>query len=202
MSIDFSRPILITGFGPFLEVADNPTAAIARAVDGRTVAGHPVVGRVLPVTYAGGPPQVVALARALDPVLIVGLGVARSRARVSVERVGRRALGPAPDAEGSCPADLGAGPEVVAATLDPVALARALGADLSDDAGGYVCNAWAWVVPQRCAAPAAFVHVPPCGLDPELLLAGLAALLSDPQGSSTAPSGRAASDPPRSSSPK
>ncbi len=48
--------VLVTGFDPYKLDEDvrhgNPSAAIALALDGRTVAGHPVRGMVFPVRYA------------------------------------------------------------------------------------------------------------------------------------------------------
>lgn len=173
------RPVLVTGFGAFLGVQDNPTETLAHAVDGAVVAGVPVVGRVLPVTFAAGPSRAVALARALDARLVVGLGVAASRDRVMVEAVGRRGCSTSPDTDGVVLQDLGDGPDEVPATLDPARLAALLGATVSYDAGGYVCNAWAWTVPQALEVPAVFVHVPPSGLDAEVLLAALAAVVED-----------------------
>jgi pyroglutamyl-peptidase len=195
------RPILVTGFGPFLDVGDNPSGALARAVDGEVVAGVPIVGVVLPVSYRRGPPQVLALCARHRPRFVVGLGVARQRARVTVERLGRRALGPTPDVDGAAPSGVGDGPEIVAATLDPERLAALLGADLSDDAGGYVCNAWAWEVPLRSGAPAAFVHVPPAGLPVADLLAALGALVAY-SGSGSGLAETAMPPPSDSSSPK
>lgn len=203
MSDPSVRPILVTGFGPFLDVDDNPSAALARAVDGAVVAGVPVVGVVLPVSYRRGPSQVVALCDQLRPRLVLGLGVARQRSCVTVERFGRRALGSTPDVDGGAPAEVGAGPELVAATLDPSLLAALLGAELSDDAGGYVCNAWAWEVPLRAGAPAAFVHVPPGGMPVDDLLAALRALVSYSGAGTGSDSAETANEPaPASSSPK
>lgn len=172
------RPILVTGFGAFLGVHDNPTETLARQVDGLVIAGTTVVGRVLPVTFAEGPAQAVALARELDACLVVGLGVASNRDRVMVEAVGRRQCSTSPDTDGVVLQSLGEGPDEVPATLDPERLAALLGAEVSHDAGGYVCNAWAWTVPQALDVPAAFVHVPPAGLDAEVLLAALRALVT------------------------
>jgi pyrrolidone-carboxylate peptidase len=56
-------------------------------------------------------------------------------------------------------------------------LAEALGATCSDDAGGYVCNAWLHRVASTLAVPVGFVHVPAEGLPPDRLLHGLSALL-------------------------
>jgi pyroglutamyl-peptidase len=190
--------LLVTGFGPFLEVTDNPSAALARGVDGavipslssallrttgaprglRGAAGGPVrvVGQVLPVSFARAPDLVVQAARALDAVAVLGFGVAVTRPLPCVERVARVSCVPRPDVDGVVLerlAPLGA-LEAVPTTIDAAALADALGAELSDDAGGYVCNAWLYRVAQ--ALPdrgVGFVHVPVTGLDPARLLAAL-----------------------------
>lgn len=165
--------ILVTGFGPFGAVVDNPAARLARAVHGRRIGGHTVVGCVIPVSYARGPDTTIALARDLGPRFVVGLGVATARGTVEVER---RAIaagdGRTPDVDGVI-LDRLDGPDVVHATLDAERLAAALGADLSDDAGRYVCNAWLHRVAQALDVPVGFVHLPADGLDPERLLTAL-----------------------------
>lgn len=170
--------ILVTGFGAFPGVVDNPTATLVRAVDGRSVRGRPVIGRVLPVAYERGPDEAVATARSAGAALVVGLGVAVGRERVAVEARAVRVC-EGPDVDGWCPEVPGDGPEVVRSTLDVPALAAALGADVSHDAGRYVCNAWLYRVTRALDVPVGFVHVPPAGLHPERLLTGLRALLPD-----------------------
>ncbi|MBX2802673.1 MAG: hypothetical protein KTR31_33645 [Myxococcales bacterium] len=167
--------VLVTGFGPFLDVTDNPSAALARAVDGCTVAGRSVVGRVLPVSFARGPDEAIRLAREEQAVLVVGLGVAR-RTEVCVERVGQRVSAQTPDVDGA-QSSLLDGPEVVPASLDVQRLSSALGARISDDAGRYVCNAWLYRVTLALDVPVGFVHVPPEGMDAQRLLDGIASIL-------------------------
>lgn len=136
-----------------------------------------MVGVELPVRFLEGPDLAVAWARSCGARWVVGLGVASRRDRVSVERFATRATCGRPDIDGFAPPTCGDGPEHVPASLDPVALARALDAELSDDAGGYVCNAWLYRV--TLALPEArvgFVHLPPAGLAPEALRRALAAM--------------------------
>jgi len=165
--------ILVTGFGPFGAVVDNPAARVARGVDGRRTGGETVVGVVIPTSFARGPAATIAAARTLRARFVVGIGVATTRSGVEVER---RAVawgdGRTPDIDGAI-LDRLDGPEVVPATLDPERLAAALGADLSDDAGRYVCNAWLHRVATGLDVPVGFVHIPSTGLDPERLLAAL-----------------------------
>lgn len=168
--------ILVTGFGPFPGVRDNPSGVVARQVHGRRVRGHTVVAEVLPVTWTGAAARTLALARHLEPVVVVGLGVAMSREGVQVERLGRRELAARLDAAGELPPVL-PGPEQVGATLAVDVLCQALSATPSDDAGSYVCNAWLYQVASGLDCPVGFVHLPAAGLDPERLLAGLAHLV-------------------------
>ncbi|MEY3213041.1 MAG: hypothetical protein RIT28_3522 [Pseudomonadota bacterium] len=172
--------ILVTGFGPFLDVEENPSGRLARRLDGARVAGHTVYGELLPVTYDEAPALTLALAARLRPALVVGLGVARGRKRVMVERVGRRPTVTAtPDVAGRRPAPPRGAPAAVRATLDVDALAEALGAGVSEDAGAYVCNAWLYAVTRGLpGVPVGFVHVPDQGMPEELLLAGLARLVT------------------------
>jgi pyroglutamyl-peptidase len=177
------RTVLVTGFGPFLDVVDNPSGRAARAVDGRAVADLRIVGRELPVTYEGGPAAAVALAQELDAVAVVGLGVDQRTRTVDVEtraynRAGR------PDVEGHAPGVLEpGGPPLLYSNIDANRFAAALGARVDDDAGRYVCNAWLYKV-ARALLPArqvVFVHVPTDGVDPDRLLAAIGATFGAPR---------------------
>lgn len=172
----------MVGFGAFLDVLDNPAARLARACDGGRAGGHPVVGREMPVTWHGAVARVVALQAEHDAALVLGVGVARGRDAPWVERVGwRRVDGAVPDAAGEHLDDLDpAGPDRRVSTLDPVALAEALGVGVSDDAGRYVCNAFLYLAPAALPVPVGFLHVPAAGFPPERLLAGLGRLVAAP----------------------
>ncbi len=176
-----SGTVLVTGFGAFPGVPRNPTAELAAALDGVRVAGHTIVGRVLPVSFQRGPDEAIALAVEHYASLVVGLGVATRRSVVCVESRGIRVAHDRLDVDGTgicLPEPLRAdGPPIVEATLDVQALAGALDARVSDDAGRYVCNAWLYRVAHALSVPVGFVHVPPAGLAPERLQRGLAALL-------------------------
>ena len=175
-----SRPLLVTGFGPFPGVADNPTAALAQALDGAQLGPVTVVGRVLPVHWVDGPARAIATARAIDAAWVIGFGVAVGRAGVEVETRAVADLAPKPDAAGALPPRLD-GPPAVTATVDCARLAAALGARCSSDAGRYVCNAWLYqVVTALPGVGVGFVHVPAAGIAPADALAGLAAWLAHP----------------------
>lgn len=168
--------VLVTGFGPFPGVPRNPSVDVVRALQGRRVGDVDIVAREIPVSWSEGPDLAVATAREIGASLVIGVGVAESRDAVTVERQGRRAWSQIPDARGATCAGL-EGPEIVPATLDVERLAGALRAGVSDDAGAYVCNAWLYRVAQALDVPVGFVHIPAEGIDPELLVEGVRALL-------------------------
>ena len=169
--------VLVTGFGPFLEVTDNPSGALARAVDGLRVAGATVTGVELPVTWQS-PALAVARALALDARLVVGLGVDRRTRTIDVEtraynqgegvdNAGVRGEVLEPD-----------GPVTRHSTVDAQALAAALGGRVDDDAGRYVCNAWLYgVVGGLPGRGVVFVHVPHEGMEVAALVRGIEVLV-------------------------
>lgn len=179
-------PVLVHGFGPFLEVVDNPAARLARAVDGARAGGRRVVGEVMPVSYARAPAGSVVRARELGAALLIGVGVARSRSAVCVEDLGVPEGHPEhADVDGvrlARIAPAGAGP--IRATGPVRAMAEALGGVVSSDAGRYVCNAWLYRSVRALGEeiPVLFLHVPPAGLAPERLLAALERIERSPDG--------------------
>jgi pyrrolidone-carboxylate peptidase len=165
--------ILVVGFGPFLDVVDNPAGRLARGADGLAAADLAVTGREMPVSYARAPSLTAEWARGTAAELVLGVGVARGRSEPKVERIGRRAADPAlADVDGVRLAELASDGADELVSTDAEAVARALRVGLSDDAGAYVCNAWLYRT-LRAGLRAAFLHVPPAGLPPERLVAAL-----------------------------
>jgi pyroglutamyl-peptidase len=79
--------LLCTGYEPFGDHEANPSAQVARELDGDTVAGHEVVGAVLPVAFDRVGDELAALVADHDPAAVVATGLAAGRTTVSVERV-------------------------------------------------------------------------------------------------------------------
>ena len=181
------RSVLLTGFGAFEEVSDNPSGALARALDGeRLVAGNPsgevtgrvigqvtgqIIGAVLPVSFQRVGPELEALVERIQPDVIVSLGV-HPGAGFRIERGAGPTLAPGrPDMDGVDAASLPhKDGERLETDLDLAPLAGALergsgaGVALSDDAGRYVCEGTYRCVLEigaRRGTPGLFVHVPP-----------------------------------------
>jgi pyroglutamyl-peptidase len=165
------KAVLVTGFEPFGEDESNPSAEIARALDGRRIAGVPVVGRVLPVDMAALDRALAAALRGIDPVAVILLGLAAGEPVIRLERV---ALNLAdfrtPDNAGVRVRDLAIDARADAALWSRLPL-RAIAAKLlkagiparlSETAGTYLCNAAMYRALARLPARVAcgFIHLP------------------------------------------
>lgn len=144
----FVMAILLTGFEPFADHAVNPTAEIARALDGKTIDGVPVVGRVLPVSRAEAWPMLSGWIDEVKPRVVLATGVS-NRPGVSLERIARNVDDyPIPDNTGekaTAQAIDPAGPSEYHTDVSVADLRDGLWLDgyettVSDDAGTYLCN--------------------------------------------------------------
>jgi pyroglutamyl-peptidase len=166
--------ILVTGFEPFGSHPVNPSADLAKAVDGRQIGSCVARGAVLPVHHAEAGRRAARLVQELDPVAVLHLGLAAGRARVALERVAVNVMDyEIPDASGfraagePCAAD---GPGAYFSTLPLGAVLEALTAEgipayVSSTAGTYLCNQTMYSTLHLLAGrgrvvPAGFVHVP------------------------------------------
>jgi pyroglutamyl-peptidase len=143
------RPVLITGFEPFGGEARNPSQEIARALDGRVIAGRRIVGAVLPCVFGVSLRSLRMLVRQHNPSVVVCLGLANTRSEITPERVAIN-LDDARirDNAGWQPVDrrvVRNGPAAYWSTLPvtPIVAAlrkRGLPARPSETAGTFVCN--------------------------------------------------------------
>lgn len=167
--LPIQRKILVTGFGPFLDISENPAQRLALAVDECRVGNFTIVGRALPVSYARSVELTLNLVDEISPAWVIGLGVARGSKQAKVESQASRFVDPTKcDNDGVSLGDLkSAGPDVLPSNAPISELAQLLGADISHDAGKYVCNAWYYCVLNSAAewTRVSFIHVPTQGLD-------------------------------------
>ena len=155
--------ILVTGFGPFGRVIDNPSGRLAAALADATVDAL-----VLPTSFGRAPALLrERLDDRYDTVLL--LGVAESNRHFAVEVFGHNfSAARLPCVDGEAPHGvISPGvPERLAVTLPPedtlAALSGRIEARRSESAGSYVCNALLFHALLEARAPRiGFVHVPP-----------------------------------------
>jgi pyroglutamyl-peptidase len=156
------KRVLVTGFESFGEHAINPSALVANAFD----------GVVLPVSYARAADALQVAIDDADPEVVLCFGLADKRTKISVERFAHN-LDEAStidndEAPGSGKEIDPAGPLAFRSTLPVDEIAAALEAEgipaeVSRDAGGFLCNHVFYVLmqtldPKRIGG---FIHVPP-----------------------------------------
>ncbi|MGB0135163.1 pyroglutamyl-peptidase I [Dokdonella sp.] len=166
--------VLILGFEPFEDETINPSMEIALQLDGEIIAGHAVVGAILPVTFTDAPAVLAELLDRHQPRMVIALGQAGGRAEMALERIAINLIDARiPDNSGLQPVDtpvLNGGPGAYFSSL-PVKLIKsrldALGIPcaLSLSAGTFVCNqVFYWLChlleTEHPSAHGGFIHVP------------------------------------------
>ena len=168
-----ARPFaLLTGFGPFLDVEENPSGLLAEAIGRDAPPGLDIKAAVLPVAYKG----VGAKLRELldeeerEPALILGMGVhggssfrleSRASAVLSSSKLDNdgvlgSAVSPLSAGERATRVDM----EMAAELLTGVARTEV---EISTDAGGYVCECTYHAILSealRIDSRGLFLHVP------------------------------------------
>ena len=168
-----SPRILLTGFDPFGGESVNPSWEAVRALHGRRLGGHRVEARLLPTEFAASLRVLKTAVRETKPVVLVGIGQAGGRDRLSIERVAINLQDARiPDNAGARPIDqpvIDGGPAAYFSTLPVKAMlaalqAHGLPAELSHTAGTYVCNHLAYAMlhlaAKRRGVRAGFIHIP------------------------------------------
>ncbi|MCF3141338.1 pyroglutamyl-peptidase I [Paenarthrobacter sp. AR 02] len=166
--------ILLTGFEPFGEDAVNPSwVAVQRARDILRNEGHAVEALELPCVFGRSAAALNAAMDRLVPDVVVCVGLAGGRERVSLERVAINCDDARiPDNAGQRPIDqevIRGGPAAYFSSLPIKAALRNLQiagikGEVSQSAGTYVCNhvfyALMHALASRPGVRGGFIHVP------------------------------------------
>ncbi|MFD0323018.1 pyroglutamyl-peptidase I [Lysobacter gummosus] len=167
--------VLLTGFAPFGGETGNPSWDAVNSLDGEVVAGHRIVARRLPVAFDDSLRELHNHIDAVRPALVLCVGLAGGRSRLSIERVAINLIDARiADNRGAQPIDLpviAGGPAAYFTTLPVKAMLAALGeagipAEISQTAGTYVCNQVFYglmhVLSERGGAGVrgGFIHIP------------------------------------------
>jgi pyroglutamyl-peptidase len=163
---------VITGFTSYGGRARNPAGEIAQILDGRSVAGVAVVGRVLPVSYRRIRADLAALIEEHRPRILISLGLCPGEPVVRLERVGINIADfDMPDNDGEILSDTPIdplGPSAALATLplrniEANLLEAGIPARISSTAGTYLCNAalyTALTIANGLVSHVGFIHLP------------------------------------------
>jgi len=165
--------ILLAGFAPFDGQPTNPSWEAVRALRGKRIAGHRIVARCLPVAFDASLKQLRAAIRETSPALVVCVGLAGGRERISLERVAINVDDARiPDNDGHQPIDeavVAEGPAAYFSTLPIKSMLAGLReagfpVEVSQTAGTYVCNHVFYglmhALRYRRKIRAGFIHIP------------------------------------------
>lgn len=166
------RSVLVTGFEPFGGDTRNPSAEIARALEGKVISHRRIVAAVLPCVFGKSRRELRALIRAHRPERVIALGLAANRAEITPERVAINVDDARiADNAGAQPLDqaiVRGGPTAYWSSLPIKAIVAALRkrripAAVSQTAGTFVCNHVFYGLMhelRRSRATGGFIHVP------------------------------------------
>lgn len=165
------RVVLVTGFEPYAGRGRNPSAEMALRLDGDTIGGALVAGRVLPVRFERLPAEVDRLLEGLSPAAVVGTGLWPGAPTIRLERFAVN-LGDCeiPDNAGTLLDETILEPDRETALRSRLPLRRieaalldaGIPATLSNSAGTFLCNAVMYRMLEATGpeVPAGFVHLP------------------------------------------
>jgi pyroglutamyl-peptidase len=169
-----NKRVLLTGFEPYGGRRFNPSADIARRLDGTDVCGAGIRGIVLPASFSVVGEAIDRALKDVDPIIALGTGLWPGEPVIRLERVATNIVDfDVLDNEGRLPVDQilePQGPAALYATLPVRTVQRALlnsgiPARLSTDAGTLLCNATLYsfvkfAQQRRTPMSCGFVHVP------------------------------------------
>jgi len=165
--------VLLTGFGPFPGVPDNPSGRLAETLAGTWSFGSDLHWQVLPTEWDTVAALASALHDTLQPHVMIHFGLSERSKTFRIERSAHNRTAPRPDAKGALPSAavvLSQSPDRLDTRLPAAELAahlrgRGLAATTSRSAGSYLCNflyylSLDWGARQESAPLALFVHIP------------------------------------------
>jgi pyroglutamyl-peptidase len=167
------KTVMLTGFEPFLDHPINPSEQLVKALHGEVLNGMKIEGRILPVDFKSAGDQIVRLYDELQPDVVISLGLAAGRNRITPERVAININDAVPDNSGYRPVDepiVVDGPAAYFSTLPIRRMIEAINesgmpADISNTAGTYLCNHVMYrmlyhIEQAGRTTPSGFVHIP------------------------------------------
>ncbi|WP_107948165.1 pyroglutamyl-peptidase I [Lysinibacillus parviboronicapiens] len=164
--------ILITGFVPFLDYTMNPTMQIVEALDGKVMDDYEIAGRILSVDFQQSAQQLQQYIAEVEPKIIISLGLAGGRFKITPERIAINVKDGEVDNNGYTPVDesiLDGGVDAYLTNLPIRNMVNRLHnegypAEISNTAGTYLCNNIMYeglrYAQQHEGVLAGFIHIP------------------------------------------
>lgn len=164
--------ILLTGFVPFLDYKINPTMQIVEALSNKEMHGYEIVGRILSVDFQQSADQLKQYIDEVKPQMIISLGLAGGRYKITPERIAINVKDGEPDNNGYTPVDESIYENGADAYLTNLPIRNMVNrlqkegflAEISNTAGTYLCNNIMYeglaYAKQNEGVKAGFIHIP------------------------------------------
>ncbi|KGR74011.1 pyroglutamyl-peptidase I [Ureibacillus sinduriensis] len=166
------KKILLTGFEPFLNYKINPTMQVVDALNGKIMGGYEICSRIMSVDFQEASNQLENYINEVEPDIIISLGLAGGRYKITPERIAINMKDGEPDNHGHAPIDEKIDENGVDAYLTNLPIRKMVErlnkegypAEISNSAGTYLCNnimyeGLAFAKQQRNVL-AGFIHIP------------------------------------------
>jgi len=142
------KKLLLTGFEPFLSFTVNPTMKIVEDLDGEMVGDFEVIGKVMTVDFASSGQQLLEHIKAVDPDVVISLGLAGGRYKITPERIAINCKDGEADNKGYRPIDEPIHENGLAGYMSTLPIRKMVDAliekgypaEISNTAGTYLCN--------------------------------------------------------------
>jgi len=164
--------ILLTGFVPFLDYKINPTMQIVEALSNKEMHGYEIVGRILSVDFQQSANQLKQYIDEVKPQMIISLGLAGGRYKITPERIAINVKDGEPDNNGYTPVDESIYENGADAYLTNLPIRNMVNrlqkegfpAEISNTAGTYLCNNIMYeglaYAKENEGVKAGFIHIP------------------------------------------
>ncbi len=167
------KTLLLTGFEPFLDYPVNPTMEIVKELDDEVINDYRIVGKILTVDFSKSGDQLIREIEGVRPDVVISLGLAGGRYKITPERVAincndgdRDNTGFKPDGEKI----VESASDGLFSTLPVKKMVTQLmdggyPAEISNTAGTYLCNNVMFrslnhFQQQGSSIPSGFIHIP------------------------------------------
>lgn len=142
------KKLFLTGFEPFLDYHVNPTWDIAEKLNGTVIGEYTIVSKGLKVDFKQGIEQFKQALENIKPDMIISLGIAAGRHKITPERIAINVRDGVKDNQGYIPTDEYIdedGPDGYFTKLPIRKMVERLQkegypAEISNTAGTYLCN--------------------------------------------------------------
>ena len=171
--VSHMKKILLTGFKPFLQYSENPTEQIVKSLHNKRMNSYKVIGEVLPVEFKMAGDLLVKYIKEHKPNVVVSLGIAAGRSKITPERIAINCNDGSPDNDGYKPDNekiVDSAPDGLFSTLPIENIVKNLNennfpAKISNTAGTYLCNnvmyrSLHYIHKNKLAIKSGFIHIP------------------------------------------